>query len=1059
MKGAMKKIHRFKRVLAWLLTIAIVSGNVSQLTAITVYAGEYTERNTASPSNASKASPSEATPSQAKQVIDVKVTQSAIEKVLKKDADRRPELKEDLIPFKGEQKELVTEKLYEELEGKTLILQKKEGKAMYLVVVSDVLGDEPFFENDESDRIKQESILQSVQIIGVNGYKDRECEFRLRIVSDNFVVTEAQMDEYAVVGENSDEATLQNGLNNSTGGSTGAAAAAGTKAETIEETAAETQANETTSGTKDDGSTENSETKAASSTENESEAVETQAGKDEPQESISDETGEEKTEDVKQEEVKTEKAEPEEGSKDSGNSVSGDELTVSKNEINSQQLSISRHQVPVLSEAQETVSTPSVAVSAPEQFDSADIVSIGDGKVLSGDEKSALMGVNSEEDNGFSLTFLFVQPSFSMVVPSYGMTLLNMEVSDEAKLSPYETALSYYGEDATDKKETVEINLAQSMTGEIKAGKLFTYTITYTMQAAPLYEYAAGGKLSLFDTYENAVIYFTVPAGITLEEQKGKVELETSDSEKSVYKIQAGDENHSIRPGKSDNIIINAYIDGNGKRAVGENFTLADNSVAFHADVKVADKTDKDKVTYPGNISTVTYATQPSQTQLQLISDDQWHIKKRVYPTDQSYDIINDNQGNPQYVDITYMIEVGMYGNQGEISRQPDGTVYQTYGRTGFKEGSFRITDKLSITTPNAPAEMKPVSVIAKWGDGNSIPVDQKEDGSIVINSYKTQGQNGADHIYVSDLAPTYSSYLVTARYPFEPFVLKYNDPRVNDSTVFTVLNQAHLEYVKLGTSQVMKDDSEAAVAVHEVNKPAVIQITKMLDEGIGVLKPYDLTMEKEYPGSAEFEIYSVDTQGNQTPYDNYTVLDPNGKGIPKGTIAVNPSSESGETISYTTGDRGYIQIQADPGTYVIKEGKKPAGTEYSYAVVDSKTFKDSQEIEFTIKAGENKEVKVVNNVVGKGAIEFYKKARTWDSVDTKDNDLNALSGAQFTLYTKDNGTLTEVTTVQSDENGLVRFKPVTPGEYVIKEKSANGYIIDTREYPVIVKRGETTVL
>ncbi|MFW6680136.1 doubled motif LPXTG anchor domain-containing protein [Lacrimispora sp. AGF001] len=1059
MKGAMKKIHRFKRVLAWLLTIAIVSGNVSQLTAITVYAGEYTEQNTASPSNASKASPSEATPSQAKQVIDVKVTQSAIEKVLKKDADRRPELKEDLIPFKGEQKDLVTEKLYEELEGKTLILQKKEGKAMYLVVVSDVLDGEPFSETDESDRIKQESILQSVQIIGVNGYKDRECEFRLRVVSDNFVVTDAQMDEYAVVGENSEEATLQNGGNNATGGSTGAAAAAGTKAETIEETAAETQANETTSGNKDEGSTENTETKAASSTENESEPVETQAGKDESQESISDETGEEKTEDVKQDEVKIEKAEPEEGSKDSGNSVSGDEVTVSKNEISSQQLSISRHQVPVLSEAQDTVATPSEAVSAPEQFDSADIVSIGDGKVLSGDEKSALMGVSSEEDSGFSLTSLFVQPSFSMVVPSYGITLLNMEVSDEAKLTPYETALSYYGEDATDKKETVEINLAQSMTGEIKAGKLFTYTITYTMQAAPLYEYAAGGKLSLFDTYENAVIYFTVPAGITLEEQKGKVELDTSDSEKSVYKIQAGDENRSIRPGKSDNIIINAYIDGNGKRAVGENFTLPDNSVAFHADVKVADKTDKDKVTYPGNIPTVTYATQPSQTQLQLISDDQWHIKKRVYPTDQSYDIINDNQGNPQYVDITYTIEVGMYGNQGEISRQPDGTVYQTYGRTGFKEGSFHITDNLSITTPNAPAEMKPISVTAKWGDGNSIPVDQKEDGSIVINSYKTQGQNGADHIYVSDLAPTYSSYLVTARYPFEPFVLKYNDPRVNDSTVFTVLNQAHLEYVKLGTSQVMKDDSEAAVAVHEVNKPAVIQITKMLDEGIGVLKPYGLTMEKEYPGSAEFEIYSVDAQGNQTPYDNYTVLDPNGKSIQKGTIAVNPSNEAGETISYTTGDRGYIQIQADPGTYVIKEGKKPAGTEYSYAVVDTKTFKDSQEIQFTIKAGEIKEVKVVNNVVGKGAIEFYKKARTWDSADAKETDLNALRGAQFTLYTKDNGTLTEVTTVQSDENGLVRFKPVTPGEYVIKEKSANGYIIDTREYPVTVKRGETSVL
>ncbi|MDW2800467.1 doubled motif LPXTG anchor domain-containing protein [Clostridium boliviensis] len=1056
MKGAMKKRHQIKRVIAWLLTIAIVAGNVSQLNATTVYAAESTAQRTATPSSASKASPSEATPSQAKQVIDVKVTQSAIEKVLKKDIDSRPELKEDLIPFKGEQKDLVIEKLYEELDGKTLIFQKKSGKAMYLVVVSDVLDGEPFSQYDESDRIKQEALLQNVHIIGVNGYKDRECEFRLRIVSDNFVVTDAQLDEYAVVGENTEDTiTNKSGGSASVGGT-----AAGTQAETAAETNAETNAEtqiETTAETavesqeavtesdiKNDSDVETLETDDFTSTEKDTEAAETKEKENKISETESD--------DVKTEQSEQEKAEVQE--QDGNNTVDSE-----SEKTENLQVSISRHQVPVLSEALETA-TPSEVVSQPESFDSADIVSVGNGHVLSGEEKSALMGIDGEEvEKSFSLTSLFTQPSYSMVVPSFGITLLNMEVSDEAKLSPYETALSYYGEDSTDRKDTVEINLDQSMTGEIKAGKLFTYTITYTMQAAPLYEYAAGGKLSLFDTYENAVIYFTVPSGIKLEEQSGKVELSTSDSEKSVYAIQVGDGNHSIQPGKSDNIVINAYIDENGKRAVGEKFALSENSVEFHADVKVADKTDIGNVTYPGNIPTVTYAKQPSQTQLQLISDDEWHIKKSVYPTDHSYTIVKDDAGNPQYVDITYMIEVGMYGNQGVISTQPSGTIYQTYGRTGFEDNSFHITDTLSITTPNAPAGMKPISVSAAWGDEKSLPFRQNGDGSIIIDDFKTQGQNEADDIYVSDSAPTYSSYLVTARYPYEPFILKYNDPRVKDSSVFTVLNQAHLEYIKLGTSQVMKDDSEAAVAVHEVNKPAVIQITKLLDEGIGVLKPYDLNMEKEYPGSSEFEIYSVDSQGNETPYDNYTVLDPNGKSLVKGTIAVNPSNETDEDIPYTTGSRGYIQIQADPGTYVIKEGRKPTGTEYSYAVVDSNTFRDSQEIKFSIKAGENKEVKIINNVVGKGAIEFYKKARTWNSVDTNETDLSPLRGAEFTLYQKIDGTLSEVTTVKSDGNGLVRFKPVTPGDYIVREKSAGGYIIDTQDYPVTVKKGETSVL
>ncbi|MDR0925703.1 MAG: hypothetical protein LBN31_15280, partial [Hungatella sp.] len=99
MKGIGKRVHRLKRVIAWLLTIAIVTGNISQLSVTTAYASETAERRSESSSNAGKASPSEATPSEAARVIDVQVTQSAIEKVLKKDFDSRPELKEDLVPF------------------------------------------------------------------------------------------------------------------------------------------------------------------------------------------------------------------------------------------------------------------------------------------------------------------------------------------------------------------------------------------------------------------------------------------------------------------------------------------------------------------------------------------------------------------------------------------------------------------------------------------------------------------------------------------------------------------------------------------------------------------------------------------------------------------------------------------------------------------------------------------------------------------------------------------------------------------------------------------------
>ena len=63
MNGAVKKVHRLKRVIAWLLTAAIVSGNISQLTVTTAYASETTERSESS-SNAGKGLLTSKSPSQ-----------------------------------------------------------------------------------------------------------------------------------------------------------------------------------------------------------------------------------------------------------------------------------------------------------------------------------------------------------------------------------------------------------------------------------------------------------------------------------------------------------------------------------------------------------------------------------------------------------------------------------------------------------------------------------------------------------------------------------------------------------------------------------------------------------------------------------------------------------------------------------------------------------------------------------------------------------------------------------------------------------------------------------
>lgn len=86
MKGAVKKVRRWKKIIAWMLTAAIVAGNVSELSVTTAYASELA--GTRLHSSKGKATPSEATPSEAEKDvkrIEVKVTESAIRKALKKE--------------------------------------------------------------------------------------------------------------------------------------------------------------------------------------------------------------------------------------------------------------------------------------------------------------------------------------------------------------------------------------------------------------------------------------------------------------------------------------------------------------------------------------------------------------------------------------------------------------------------------------------------------------------------------------------------------------------------------------------------------------------------------------------------------------------------------------------------------------------------------------------------------------------------------------------------------------------------------------------------------------
>ncbi|MBU5591670.1 hypothetical protein KQI89_07815 [Clostridium sp. MSJ-4] len=120
-------------------------------------------------------------------------------------------------------------------------------------------------------------------------------------------------------------------------------------------------------------------------------------------------------------------------------------------------------------------------------------------------------------------------------------------------------------------------------------------------------------------------------------------------------------------------------------------------------------------------------------------------------------------------------------------------------------------------------------------------------------------------------------------------------------------------------------------------------------------------------------------------------------------------------------------------GEYTIKETKVPEGYLASEGTI--KVFVDKDRELYTYE--------VVNNRI-KGVIVITK------------TDMNGkiLQGAEFTLYDRDGK---EVTTVVSDNNGVVIFNDVDYSSYTIKEtKAPKGYILGKEELEVKVNSPET---
>lgn len=194
----------------------------------------------------------------------------------------------------------------------------------------------------------------------------------------------------------------------------------------------------------------------------------------------------------------------------------------------------------------------------------------------------------------------------------------------------------------------------------------------------------------------------------------------------------------------------------------------------------------------------------------------------------------------------------------------------------------------------------------------------------------------------------------------------------------------------------------------------------------------YEFKIDKSQQG-IEYKFKNIKIKGNIEFTKTGEDSDENGL---KGAIFTLYNSENEVIKTATSDENGLVKFEGiDYGKYTIKEFKPPVGYLKSDVKLEAKITKNAETVKATTIEDEPKN-ELKNNKI-RGSVILKK-------VDVKGN---VLEGAEFSIYSKDDTTYkTPLYTAESDKNGVVEFKGVAYGKYVIKEtKAPSGYYVSNK--------------
>ena len=604
---------------------------------------------------------------------------------------------------------------------------------------------------------------------------------------------------------------------------------------------------------------------------------------------------------------------------------------------------------------------------------------------------------------------------------------LNAPAPLDAEETIREAADRYYGNTGTITVATVSAKWASSVTGEnAKTGETMNMVVDWSLTAPATYNYT-GQRESMFDTYDNTVIYLTLPEHATLGNVNPATLANVSGIEKqepgNTWKITLAEHISTGGSSVSGLFTLPVYFEENGALPVGETLGFAQNAdIRIETNFTVLDRatqTPTEVETYKKVLNGTNYMTDKT-----LTTDDIWVLQK----TASGSPVVSDDK---KTVTVTFTLTVGLDDGNGKPNPNPG-----TYGRAGrvpLKEVTLTESPKVLDREGNE-IEANSITIKPQFGD-NPAETTVTKGVAIPLTLDTCAGKTGIT-LDVADTAPYLSTYTVTMVYDYDKFIAHYSDPNQDP---LTIDNNATLTYTLAGETTPRTSTGEATQTAGEVTQPARLDISKYMVDAAGNDKLYGAAYSGDaVSGPATFTITTKDgnaaTLYKKEASGRYTKLTDN-------TVAIDPAGGA----TYYTGTTGTVTVYLDPGTYTVTEKAVP---------------KNSVRIDETENGTNNAAPKQVTIAAeGQGTAAFYNREQLGSIKITKqDQDQNALKGATFALYSDEACTVKVGESKTSDADGEVLFDRLPYGTYYVKETAApEGYVGDAAAHEVQVTADAAT--